>query len=313
MQFVLNEEQQMLVDGVTRLVNRYGGSERARAITGQASSDNELLHELSEHGFLGVATDPLAGPLEAILVVDAVTAGLGTCPVGTLAVVAPLASGSGLKHPVVPAPVLATSQQLERDVPLRWATEGADMLVWDSDQVIRHTIHRVEPVDRGFGFPLARVESDSRGEEPDIDPARLASWWRVSVSAELVSCASKALGLTLEHTRERVQFGRSLASFQALQHRLAQLLVTVEGARWLTYATAWDGAPRSRSLLCAAHAVRAGRLAIRECHQLCGALGLTLEFDLQLWTMRISDLCAELGGPGSLLSNDGPSWTDVEF
>ena len=310
MQFILTEEQQMLVEGVNGIVGRYGGPERARALAASKTSDDDLLNELASHGFLDVATDSTAGPLEAVLVVEAVTSGLGTCPVAATAVVGPLSGSTGAAESR--PRVLATQQQLEAGVPVRFGATDSTVMVLEGEEVTVRSVRSADPVVRAWGYPLARVELGPVTSVLDVGASHVAAWWRVSVSAELVAGAAATLDLTLAYTRQREQFGRPLASFQALQHRMAQLLVTIEGARWLTYAAAWEGATTARSLLCAAQAVRAGRQTIRECHQFCGALGLTVEFDLHLWTMRISDLCAELGGPGSLLTDDGPTWADFE-
>jgi alkylation response protein AidB-like acyl-CoA dehydrogenase len=77
---------------------------------------------------------------------------------------------------------------------------------------------------------------------------------------------------------------------------LALLDVLIEGSRWLTYRAAWSGASSEDAAVAVAHSVAAGRRTVRECHQICGALGLTTEFDLHMWTMRIRALCGEAGG-----------------
>jgi len=60
----------------------------------------------------------------------------------------------------------------------------------------------------------------------------------IALSAEQVGAAQRALELTVAHTKARVQFGRPIGGFQALQHRMADLLVLVESARALSYAAA---------------------------------------------------------------------------
>jgi alkylation response protein AidB-like acyl-CoA dehydrogenase len=60
----------------------------------------------------------------------------------------------------------------------------------------------------------------------------------IALSAEQVGAAQRALELTVAYTKVRVQFGRAIGSFQALQHRMAGLHVLVESARSLSYAAA---------------------------------------------------------------------------
>ena len=60
----------------------------------------------------------------------------------------------------------------------------------------------------------------------------------IALAAEQAGAAQRALELTVAYTKTRVQFGRPIGSFQALQHRMADLHVLVESARSLCYAAA---------------------------------------------------------------------------
>ena len=97
----------------------------------------------------------------------------------------------------------------------------------------------------------------------------------------------------------RRQFGRAIGSFQAVQHRLAECAVRVEGTRWLVHEAAWHGAERERSATAAAYAGATGLRVFRETHQLSGAIGFTREHDLHVWSMRLQALRLELGGVGA--------------
>jgi alkylation response protein AidB-like acyl-CoA dehydrogenase len=101
----------------------------------------------------------------------------------------------------------------------------------------------------------------------------------------------------LGYVKDRRQFGRPIGEFQALQHRLAELTVIVEGARWLALEAAFrDAAPLSAATA-AGRAAGAASLVARECHQMHGAIGLTREYPLHLWSVRLGPLAVELGGP----------------
>ena len=157
-------------------------------------------------------------------------------------------------------------------------------------------VDAAESVPTSWSYPAARVDIGSRRALGPGSADRMLAWWRVTIAAEIVGNASSCLDVLLDHLKERHQFGRSLATLQALQHRLALLFVQIEGARWLAYRAAWSGAPAADAALALTQSVAAGTRTVRECHQICGALGLTTEFDLHLWTMRIRALCAEAGG-----------------
>jgi alkylation response protein AidB-like acyl-CoA dehydrogenase len=119
------------------------------------------------------------------------------------------------------------------------------------------------------------------------------------LAAEAVGAMSAAMDVTTDYLKNRRQFGRTIASFQAVQHRLAECKVLLEGARWLVYEAAALDAPAEQAALAAAHALStAGRVFV-ETHQLSGAIGFTHEHDLHVWSMRLQALRLELGGTAS--------------
>jgi alkylation response protein AidB-like acyl-CoA dehydrogenase len=116
------------------------------------------------------------------------------------------------------------------------------------------------------------------------------------MAAEAVGTMSAALEQTVAYLKERKQFGRAIASFQAVQHRLAECAVRVEGSRWLVYEAASREAPEEASACAAAYALESARLVFRETHQLSGAIGFTRDHDLHVWSMRLQALGSELSG-----------------
>ena len=77
----------------------------------------------------------------------------------------------------------------------------------------------------------------------DVIPTDVRAWWRIALAVELVGSMRAALDLTVAHVSDRIQFGRPIGSFQAVQHGLAKCAVAIEGARWLAYEAAWSGDP----------------------------------------------------------------------
>jgi alkylation response protein AidB-like acyl-CoA dehydrogenase len=121
----------------------------------------------------------------------------------------------------------------------------------------------------------------------------------VALSAEQVGAAQQALAQTVGYTLTRVQFGRAIGSFQALQHRMADLYVRVESARSLSYAAAAAvDAPDFGLRAAAAHAYCADALAAAagEMIQLHGAIGVTWEHDAHRYLKR-AHATAQLFGP----------------
>ena len=112
----------------------------------------------------------------------------------------------------------------------------------------------------------------------------------VGKSAESLGIARRVLDMTVEYLKTRTQFGRAIGSFQAMQHHAADMATDVEGCRQLVYLAASamaQGQPAEAEVAMAkawtADAV--GRVAALA-HQCHGAIGFTMEHDLQLYTRR---------------------------
>jgi len=113
----------------------------------------------------------------------------------------------------------------------------------------------------------------------------------VALSAEQVGAAQQALAQTVGYTLTRVQFGRAIGSFQALQHRMADLHVLVESAWSLSAAAASaaaEGAPDLGLRAAAAKAYCSEALArvAGQMIQLHGAIGITWEHDAHRYFKR---------------------------
>jgi acyl-CoA dehydrogenase len=136
------------------------------------------------------------------------------------------------------------------------------------------------------------------------------AWWhgKLMLAAEQLGAAQQCLDLTVAYVSERVQFGRTIASFQAVKHRCAQTMVQVEAARSAVYgaAQAWEAAGLADARLeIAAAAVAADealRFGAQEAIQLHGGVGFTWEYDPQLYFKRAQAASHWLGGTGAALA-----------
>jgi alkylation response protein AidB-like acyl-CoA dehydrogenase len=104
---------------------------------------------------------------------------------------------------------------------------------------------------------------------------------RISIAALSLSLTQAVLDLATEYARQRVQFGRPIASFQAVQFKLADMATELEAARWLTYrAAALRDAGQPFHKEAAMAKLKASRLATwaaSEAVQIHGGLGYMLE------------------------------------
>lgn len=122
-----------------------------------------------------------------------------------------------------------------------------------------------------------------------LDRALLTA--RLGLAAEQVGTAQGALDLTLAYVAGRVQFGRTIASFQAVKHRCAALLVAIAEARSLLHgaAASLDAAEPHAALEIEALGALAADVAFRaaeEAIQLHGGVGNTFEYDPHLYLRR---------------------------
>ena len=115
-----------------------------------------------------------------------------------------------------------------------------------------------------------------------------------------VGACQRILDLVLEHVKQRQQFGVAIGTFQAVQHKAAQMLRDTESARAATYFAAWaaDADPERTPLAAAmakATASDAGRSVTADAIQLHGGIGFTWEADLH-WLFKRAQLDSRLLG-----------------
>jgi alkylation response protein AidB-like acyl-CoA dehydrogenase len=137
------------------------------------------------------------------------------------------------------------------------------------------------------------------------------------VSAEQVGAAARALELTVGYTKAREQFGRPIASFQAVQHRLAELHALVESARALSYraADAASAGAADASLLAAAAKAYCSDVFSKvatEMIQLHGAIGVTWEHDAHRYFKRAHGTAQLFGPPATHLARIASAVIDSE-
>ncbi|MDF3839393.1 acyl-CoA dehydrogenase [Cupriavidus basilensis] len=122
-----------------------------------------------------------------------------------------------------------------------------------------------------------------------------------ALCAEAAGAMEKLIEITAEYLRTRQQFGKPLAAFQALQHRMADMLVQKELALSMAYVAAQaldesDPAQRRRMLSAAKVTVaKAGRLVGQQAVQLHGGMGMTDELEVGDYFKRLTMVDVLLG------------------
>jgi len=112
-----------------------------------------------------------------------------------------------------------------------------------------------------------------------------------ALCVETVGVAQRALELSVEYARERMQFGKPIGSFQAVKHKCVDMMVAIENARSLGYYAAWAVEERNRECATAvamakAYASDMGKNVTGDAIQVHGGVGFTWEHDIHLYYRR---------------------------
>ncbi|GAA3159275.1 acyl-CoA dehydrogenase family protein [Planomonospora alba] len=314
MKFVLDAEQRLFGETLHTLLTGAGTPGVIRAwAAGDAGPGLALWRALGEVGVFAPAVPEAAGGAGP-LPVELVTA---FHELGRHAVPGPLA------ETVAAAELLA---RLGDGGPAGWLPRIAE-----GTAVVSLALPPAVPyaLDAGVADAVWTVDGDRLraavpGEaRPSLDPSRrlspvaagavLASGPHVRAAAEAaydlgaLACAAQLSGLgrrllevTVEYAAARHQFGRPIGAFQAVKHRLADVLVGLEYARPLVHgaALAYGSPDFPRDVSAAKAAVsEAAYAAARAALQVHGAIGYTDEYDPSLWIRRVRALHTAWGSP----------------
>jgi alkylation response protein AidB-like acyl-CoA dehydrogenase len=188
------------------------------------------------------------------------------------------------------------------------ALDGEDVVAFRSDVSPRSPLD-VPPnlgtsplADRGAGVDERIVLASGPQATEAYERARRE--WQVLMAGALLGLSQTALEMGSEYVQQRRAFGVLIVSFQTVQHRLADAVTDLEGARLLTYEAAWSadqGLDNAASLsamafLFASHV--AFRIAAESLH-FHGGYGYTLEYDIQLYFRRAKAWPLAYGDPGA--------------
>jgi len=132
-------------------------------------------------------------------------------------------------------------------------------------------------------------------------PAPTLRQLQAAINTALIAGAgTRVLQLTLDHAQQRVQFGKPISSFQAVQHQLAVMAEQASNARMAAQLAFSSSTLLPQPLLAAMALTVAGEAATTlaaASHAVHGAIGITREYDLQLYTRRLLAWRTSAGSP----------------
>jgi len=175
-----------------------------------------------------------------------------------------------------------------------WKLDGVKLFVPDADMTRRWSEVRFDGV---------KLEGDSlMGPADKAWPhlKRALEWGTAALCAEMVGGTQKVLETSTEYAKTRHQFGKPIGIYQAVSHKLADMLVLSESGRSATYYAAWtvdaDAADRSLAASMAkAYVSDAYRKVAGDGIQVHGGIGFTWEHDMHLYFKRAKSSEVTLG------------------
>ncbi len=286
MDFALTPDQAAITTAVEKLAVRF--NTRPTDFHGFALTGDALEQELESGQYFDIAAIEELGPACAAAVVERLARLPCTVEIALSMLLRPQL-GMELPRPLA---------VVENGRPGRFVASCKTLVVIDGDAIgIAHP--RAEEraaVESLYAYPMGRLTGNPAVEWLVTDrAAQVRTWLRVACAAEMAGLMQAAIDSTVEHLSVRQQFGRPLGTFQALRHRHADCAVLTGGVRRLALKAAWSGAAGDAALA-ALHAQDSATRVNYDVHQMLGAMGMTLEASLHLWTYRMKALQSELGG-----------------
>jgi hypothetical protein len=286
----LTPDQTGLLTAVDGLATRF----RAKPVDfhGFALVSDELEQQLAAAEFFDIAATPGLGPVCAALTVERLARLPYAAEVALSMLVRPHVLGGEWPRPFA---------LVENGRPGRFVLGAKTLLIADGEtlSVALARPEAVEPIESIYAYPMARLSGAVEARALSAKDANdVRKWLRVALAAEASGLIQAAIDSTVEHLSVRKQFGRPLGTFQALRHRMAECAVLAGGVKWLALkaaVTADDG----DAALAAFHAQDSATRIAYDLHQMLGAMGMTLEHPLHLWTYRLKALLSDLGGHGA--------------
>jgi alkylation response protein AidB-like acyl-CoA dehydrogenase len=308
MDFGFSDEQQAIKSTAREFVSDRFKPEKVRELAESDSPyDDAIWSEMAELGWAGIAIAEEyggqgLGVVELVILQEELGHGCAPSPLLSNAYAGAMIEAAGSSEqrqrwlPGIASGQARGAAELTRDPePIVGAAEGASVLVMADDgdgaklvESAEATLERLELIDATRAYSLVVAHG---GDPLPGDIARPAAVGQVALAAELVGLAQGALDMAVEYAKDRKQFDRPIGAYQAVSHRLADMLWDVEEARSLTYYAAWcaDAQPESLPLAASMAKARASDAATRVTHdaiQTFGGIGFTWEHDVHFFLKR---------------------------
>lgn len=340
MQFGLSEEQVLLQDNIHRFLKDQVPLDRVRAYA-EGDSDTDIWQGLTELGIPALLIDEQHGgiglnPLDAAIIAEALGYHVAPGPFLGSAVMAPTALAAAQSDQ---GELLAALAAGEKRVGIAFGeavgrrmhaqvnvadgkVTGASLFAFDTDAdyyLVADTnkyLYLVDAAAPGLNkAPLTTVDKTRRTVELTYenvpaelisnDPAVFATTLdigRVTLAADTLGAAQYMLDQAVAYAKEREQFNRPIASFQAVKHMCAEMAANLEPCRSMVWFAAYalaDLPEEARVTAChaKAHLAEVGKFVAKTSTEVHGGMGFTDLLGLHYWFKRCGSNRQWLGAP----------------
>lgn len=332
MNFDLSEDQRMMSETFARFLNEQSSMERVRKAM-PSGFDSELWSGLGELGAFSLRVPEEAGGLglgvmDAAVLMEEVGRTLASGPVAealvairVLSLLGGDAQASLLERAMVGQAVLTLALHDVAEQPLQWVAGGAvaeAVIARRGEDIV---LVQLPEGDRGeetlASTPLAELQLDttdstvlaSGSEAVNVYLAAVEEW-KLLMAVALSGLSREAVRLAAAYACEREAFGQPIGAYQGISHPLADLIVDVDGGKYLAWKAIHDiarGLPEAASEISMAiwwNTDTAGRAVTQSLHTF-GGYGLATEYDIHLYNLRAKEWPLVCGDPTEFLAEAG--------
>jgi alkylation response protein AidB-like acyl-CoA dehydrogenase len=319
MDFDFNDEQREIKSTAHEFIASRFKPEKVRELAESDSPyDDALWKQMCELGWPGIAIAEEhggqgLGVVELVILQEELGYGLAPSPMISNAAAGAVIERAGSDEQKSSwLPGIASGEErgaaafTADEEPVVGAADGASVLVLsappDGARILAPddvSLERLDLIDTTRAYYRASADG---GDDLPGDVTAAYDVPVVALAAELVGVAQRALDMAVDYAKERQQFERPIGAYQAVSHRLADMLWEVEEARSLTYYAAWaaDAQPESLPLAASMAKARASDAANMVTHnaiQVFGGIGFTWEHDIHFFLKRARVSYQLLGTP----------------
>lgn len=334
MNFELSSDQRMMSETFARFLDEQSSTERVRAAMAQQGFDAAMWQGLAELGAFSLRVPEEQGGLglglmdAAVLMEEAgrtlVSGPLADTLVAArlLAVLAAESQAELLEALLMGQAVVGLAYHNVAEQPRQWIAGGAvasAVIARDGDEIALYTL--AEGEDRAeenlATTPIAEIDF-SRAERSVLAASEEAlqafiagiEEWKLLMAIALSGLAREAVRLASEYACEREAFGQLIGAYQGISHPLADLIVDIDGGKYLGWRAIHDiskGIDAAAALLSMSlwwNADTAARAVTQSLHTF-GGYGLATEYDIHLYNLRAKAWPLVFGDPQRLLEEAG--------